>query len=589
MAIQTQPFIDLIAEAEEGLLQLPEFQRPWKWGPQSVVKLFDSVRQGYPIGAFLLMERNDHVQITPRPFFKGDTTEIAPQPNGRFILDGQQRLTAGLILFSDRGRSRYFIDLDRLYQRFSAHHGAALATINAGDLSATTAAARAEFLLDLDADDEYCVRRNRSLDAMAMMSKHLLATAFLRDAEKLPIALAAYRKQFPDRYPFVEYVVRDHFLLRRELQIPVTVVEKDRPVEAICRIFSTLNTTGRPLTPFELVVAILYPHKIFLRDELDVLRELGKYYSNMDLSGEVLLQTIALLADTDPKKAKLPETITAERYRQHCDTAFSALEELGEFLSAKLGAGLAYTSGLIPYDSIYAPMSVAYREIRSRLSGTALKSAELKLERWFVLSALSRRYQEGVHNKQREDVREFRAWAIDGSTEPSWIRDFRMPSLRSDSTSGARANLIRCLINRGGPRDVVSGDIIGFREQGVATHMHHFFPMAYCRQTLKVDGADLAMNIVMTSQTTNTAWSSSNPYDQITQAIDQRGLAPVREELRKQFVHEKAFELLRKSPLTAADFREFTALREQAVLTALSEWGVQASPAAPPDEPEEEG
>ena len=199
MAIQTQPFIDLIAEAEEGLLQLPEFQRPWKWGPQNVVKLFDSVRQGYPIGAFLLMERNDHVQITPRPFFKGESGEIAPLGGGRFILDGQQRLTAGLILFGDKGKSRYFVDLDKLYSRFSAQHGPALAAINAGELSADTAAARTEFLSDLDADDEYCVRRSRSLDAMAMVNKHLIATAFLRDAEKLPIALAAYRKAFPEQ------------------------------------------------------------------------------------------------------------------------------------------------------------------------------------------------------------------------------------------------------------------------------------------------------------------------------------------------------------------------------------------------------
>ena len=44
MATQTQPFIDLIREAEEGTLQLPELQRPWNWATQNVVKLFDSVR-----------------------------------------------------------------------------------------------------------------------------------------------------------------------------------------------------------------------------------------------------------------------------------------------------------------------------------------------------------------------------------------------------------------------------------------------------------------------------------------------------------------------------------------------------------------
>jgi hypothetical protein len=234
-------------------------------------------------------------------------------------------------------------------------------------------------------------------------------------------------------------------------------------------------------------------------------------------------------------------------------------------------------------------MAIGLRDLRARLQGSARQDAELKLEKWFVLAALDRRYQEGVHNKQREDAKDFCAWAIEGGPEPGWIREFRTPSLRNDSTSGARANLFRCLINRASPRDVVSGDTIGFREQAVATNSHHFFPMAYCRQTLKLDksASDLALNIVLTSQATNNAWSSSNPHDQLTQAIDKRGEPSVREELRKQFVHEDAFTLLRGGPLSAADFHAFIDLRERAFSKALTEWGVQPS-ALPPGEPDEE-
>jgi hypothetical protein len=526
------------------------------------------------------MEHNNNVHITPRPFFKGESGEIVPSGTGRFILDGQQRLTAGLMLFADRGKSRYYIDLDRLHKLFASQFGSELAAINAGDLSKDTSFARSHFLSDLDNDDGYCLRKSKSFDPMSMLSKHLLSTSLLRDDDKLPVAIAAYKKSFPDRYPFLEYVVRDHFVLRKELQIPVIVVEKERPVEAICRIFSTLNTTGKPLTPFELVVAILYAQNIRLRDDIEALRGLGKYYEHMDYSGEILLQTIALLADQDPKKAKLPETITAARYQAHCDAAFSALEELGEFLSARMGLGLGYTGTLAPYDSVYAPMAVALGQLKARLTSTSRQQAEQKLERWFVLSALSRRYQEGVHNKQRDDVKEFTTWAIENGPEPSWIREFRTPSLRADSTAGARPNLLRCLINRGGPRDVVSGDMIGFREQAVATHSHHFFPMAYCRQTLKVAKSDLAMNIILTSQTTNNAWSSGNPHDQITQAINERGEVSVRAELRRQFVDEEAFALVRTAPLTAQDFESFMALREKSILAALSERGVAAMPQA---------
>ena len=71
MANENKAFSQLLAEAERGELVLPEFQRPWQWKPKDVISLFDSVRQGFPIGAFLVMERNPNVDITPRPFFAG--------------------------------------------------------------------------------------------------------------------------------------------------------------------------------------------------------------------------------------------------------------------------------------------------------------------------------------------------------------------------------------------------------------------------------------------------------------------------------------------------------------------------------------
>ncbi len=36
---------------------------------------------------------------------------------------------------------------------------------------------------------------------------------------------------------------------------PVTILPESTPLEAVCTIFETLNRTGRPLTPFELISA----------------------------------------------------------------------------------------------------------------------------------------------------------------------------------------------------------------------------------------------------------------------------------------------------------------------------------------------
>lgn len=590
MAVESQPYADLLAEAAEGKLQLPEFQRNWKWSSKDVIRLFDSVRQGIPIGSFLFMERNHSVPITPRPFFMGTDQEIGPVSNGAFILDGQQRLTAGLILFYGRGKRRYFLDLEFLYSKFEEEHGAALAAINADELSPETAEARTAFLVDLDAEDGYCTSRPGSRDPRTLLlSNHLLETALLRDSDRLEIELSVYKREHASRAKFVDYVVKNSFLLKRDLIVPVTVVERDRPVESICRIFSTINTTGRRLTPFELVISLLYPFGIRLRDEVEAMIDRSVFFRNMDSTGEVLLQTIALIHGQDPKKSKLPETITADRFRRSADDAFKALEKLGRFLSARLGVGLERSASFTPYDSIFAPMALALEDLESRnLSPANRAKAEFKLERWFVLSALDRRYQEGVHNKQKAEPREFREWALEGDEEPDWIKAFRAPSLRGDSAAGARPALLKCLINQNAPKDLLSGVLIGYRETAEAPAVHHFFPIGYCRTTLGVEKSDVALNLLLTTVETNAVWSMSNPHDQLSQAIAARGEHFVREELQKQFVNDEAFTLLRKPDKEANDFNLFLELREKAVMEALRKWQVEPGASCEIDDAEDE-
>lgn len=592
MTVSSTPYATLLADAEAGKLVLPEFQRAWKWSPKNVVELYDSVRKAFPIGSFLFMQRNQDVQITPRKFFAGTSKEIEAEDTASFVLDGQQRLTAGLILFYGRGTRRYCLDLDFLYTTFAQTYGTTLKEINAGDITQSTAAARFAFLTALDTEEAYCTFVPLSRDPQNLLLKsHLLDISFLRpDNGDLDTNLAQYKKQYPARAPFLDYMVRDHFSLRKDLIVPVTVVEEDRPVEAICRIFATLNTTGRPLTPFELVISLLYPHGIRLRDDVESFQSKSTYYRNMDATGEILLQTIALLAGGDPKKARLPRTITPTLYLQHKDNAYNILEQLGEFLSARLGVGLNRTNALIPYDSVFAPMAIALSALRDRLSGEARTQAEQKLERWFVLAALDRRYQEGVHNKQKDDPKDFEAWAIEGRDAPAWIKNFRTPSLQGDSGAGARPALLKCLINRNGPKDLLRGGLVGFREHADSTAIHHFFPMAYCRDTLKIAKSDLALNLLLTSVETNATWSMSNPHDQLRQAMAARGENFLRAELDKQFVDKEAFEILVKPNKTAADFQAFIEARERRVVKELEQWGVvqavqDTETSSPEDEP----
>ncbi|WP_327024382.1 DUF262 domain-containing protein [Micromonospora sp. NBC_01739] len=82
---------DLITEAWNGGIRVPHFQRDFRWGLQDVIRLFDSIVRGYPVGSLLLWVRRSPAQeIT-----LGSLSISAPaSDNALWVVDGQQRITS---------------------------------------------------------------------------------------------------------------------------------------------------------------------------------------------------------------------------------------------------------------------------------------------------------------------------------------------------------------------------------------------------------------------------------------------------------------------------------------------------------------
>lgn len=87
----------LLDDFRRGDITLPRFQRPFVWDKERRLQLFDSVRQGIPIGSLMIWETRargeDDTQVVPKtdlgPFVLPRVTEGAPR---RYLLDGEQRL-----------------------------------------------------------------------------------------------------------------------------------------------------------------------------------------------------------------------------------------------------------------------------------------------------------------------------------------------------------------------------------------------------------------------------------------------------------------------------------------------------------------
>jgi hypothetical protein len=107
------PLDDLVEQVRDGKVRIPGFQRLFRWSEQDVLKLFDSIAKGYPIGTLLLWQRPadaESVQLGPIQIDAPETS------SARWVIDGQQRVTtiAGVLLASDDvsdHRFRVFYDL----------------------------------------------------------------------------------------------------------------------------------------------------------------------------------------------------------------------------------------------------------------------------------------------------------------------------------------------------------------------------------------------------------------------------------------------------------------------------------------------
>src|SRR3954452_9879356 len=106
-----------------GHIQLPDFQRGYKWEDERIRSLLVTVVQGHPLGVVMLLKTgSDHVRFKPKPI-EGSEVLAGTEPQ-QLLLDGQQRLTSltqaltgnGVVSTMDgRGKKlkrKYYIDID---------------------------------------------------------------------------------------------------------------------------------------------------------------------------------------------------------------------------------------------------------------------------------------------------------------------------------------------------------------------------------------------------------------------------------------------------------------------------------------------
>ncbi|EKA7417422.1 DUF262 domain-containing protein [Vibrio parahaemolyticus] len=95
MALETISLYKLFLQMQDGLIQVPAFQRKYSWEENNIIDLFVSISEGFPIGTIILAVDNSDYPL------KDIEESFFPKPNKTesnfyhhyLVIDGVQRLS----------------------------------------------------------------------------------------------------------------------------------------------------------------------------------------------------------------------------------------------------------------------------------------------------------------------------------------------------------------------------------------------------------------------------------------------------------------------------------------------------------------
>lgn len=593
---KSESLATLLPEIDRHKAALPNFQREWVWETQMVADLIVSVANRYPAGSLLTMPNNNRdVKFSLRPFSgSGDALKTDPT---LMILDGQQRLTSLYqALYSmdgvrDRSGKVYYIYLnvkelmeydeattqteDTFEQCIMAVQETSGQRLYYRGLRDYDDVSTREQEIELGYLPLYSVFNYHVLESWrddyihAELGKWMSATPDA-SADGSIRKLSALRKEWDEEVaPWITRI--------RDYRFPVIELNKDMELHAICHIFEKVNSTGVPLTVFELCTAILWAKGFHLNEEWDstrsrlnndnILRMQG------GLDGTTFLQTISLLATLE-RKQKNPGSRVAVSMRREAllrldketvqtwwNVADRAYRDASRFM---LQQGII-APRILPYTTMLAPLAAILGHLRVKLGDVEFGSASPKIEQWYWCAVFGNRYSGTSETAAAADVEQVVNWVM-GGQEPDVIRTFSFSADRLLEISTIRNVVYKgvlCLLAKNGAKDFSGeGPLSTQLFYDMNQDHHHIFPRAALdRLGASSHQRESIINKTLIGSATNRSIGGRLPSQYLTTLRDRHGAERMDEILRSHLIDPASLE--------NDNWEQFLLLRRDAIKTMI--------------------
>lgn len=476
-----------------GRIQLPDFQRGYKWEDERIRSLLVTILRGHPLGVVMLLKTgNEQVRFKPKPL-EGTSMAAGTHPE-LLLLDGQQRLTSltqalsgdGVVSTMDsRGKlleRRYYIDIamaldgeDRIDEAVRSIPGDGIVRTNFGK----------DIELDLSTEEN---EREHGFFPVRLLFSNDTVTWLFAMADK-DQASAFHAKVIK---PVTTY------------NIPAIELDRSTSKSAVATVFEKVNTGGLALNVFELLTATFAGDKkhfdehgtdFRLNDDwLATQRHFAAQPTLAGLENTDFLQAVTLLAtrkrnlaDTSPKPAAVSARredilkLTLDEYLEWVHPLREAFLWAADFLADRH----IFTDKFLPYPKQLVPLAA----IRAIMGGDAdLLGPRERIIRWFWSGILGELYGGAIETRFVRDIEQVPVWARDesGAVTPRTVQDAsfvesRLHSLRTRNAAAYKG--IYALLLANGARDWMKDKALDkVQYASLKVDIHHIFPQQWCDQ-----------------------------------------------------------------------------------------------------------
>lgn len=484
MQTNDRQITDLMKDVDCGNAQLPDFQRGWVWDDNRIKALIASITNNYPVGAAMFLEYGN---VNVR--FKYRVVEGVPVENiipSELILDGQQRITSIYSALYNRKpvhtrtekgkdiKRFYYIDIEKA---LNTDIDRVEAIISIPETRIVTSNFGRDIELDLSSPDKEYEQKmfplNIILDYVKMQSWQN--------------EYYAYYKY--DSLIIQEFTKFNNIIVMPTMQykMPVILLDKNTPKEAVCQVFENVNTGGVSLTVFELITAIFAMDDFELRKDWETRKE--KYFSGdlLNVISATDFLTACTLLSTYKKggtvscKKKDVLNLTLDEYKKYADDLSDGFVEAEKILEEER----IFSSKDLPYTTQFIPLAVLCTILaeNNQIKVTNIKN---KIKQWYWCGVFGEMYGGANETRYVLDVVGVMDWLKDDNKLPKTVQDSyfnprRLLSLQSRLSAAYKG--IMALILKNHCQDFISGremDFTAYKAENI--DIHHVFPRDYCEK-----------------------------------------------------------------------------------------------------------